>query len=121
MRISDWSSDVCSSDLVHPAVEVVEEHFLGERGALAQAQQLEHRIFLARQMDARAIDLDRLGIEIDRELAGLDDRLAVPLRTADDGVDARHQFVAMERLGDVIVGAEAKTEERRGGKGGVSE
>src|SRR3546814_6255332 len=59
-------------------------------------------------MDARAIDLDRLGIEIDRELAGLDDRLAVPLRTADDGVDARHQFVAMERLGDVIVGAEAE-------------
>src|SRR3546814_2193209 len=23
MRISDWSSDVCSSDLVHPAIDVV--------------------------------------------------------------------------------------------------
>src|SRR3546814_6568450 len=88
-ELADEDVDDLEFGLVHPAVEVVEEHFLGERGALAQAQQLEHRIFLARQMDARAIDLDRLGIEIDRELAGLDDRLAVPLRTADDGVDAR--------------------------------
>src|SRR3546814_6145423 len=53
-ELADEDVDDLEFGLVHPAVEVVEEHFLGERGALAQAQQLEHRIFLARQMDARA-------------------------------------------------------------------
>src|SRR3546814_8510255 len=41
---------------VHSAIKVVEEHFLGQRGALAQGQQLEHRIFLAGQMHASAVD-----------------------------------------------------------------
>ena len=76
--------------------------------ALAQREQLEHRIFLAGQVDAAAVDLDRLGVEIDRELAGLDHRLRMALRAADDGVDARDQLVAVERLGDIIVGAEAQ-------------
>src|SRR3546814_12684127 len=53
--------------LVHSAVKMIEKHFLGQRRALAQAQQLEHLIFLAGQMHAHAIDLDRLGVEIDRK------------------------------------------------------
>ncbi len=87
---------------------MVQEHLLGERGALAERQQLQHRIFLAGQVHAGTIDLDRLGVEIDRELAGLDHRLRMALRTADDRVDAGDQFLAMERLGDIIVGAEAQ-------------
>ena len=59
-------------------------------------------------MDPAAVDFDRLGVEVDRDLAGADDRLRMALRAADDGVDARDQFVAVERLGDIIVGAEAE-------------
>ena len=60
-------------------------------------------------MHAGAVDLDRLGIEIDDEVAGLDDRLGMALGAPHDGVDARHQFVLVERLGHVVVGAEAET------------
>jgi len=49
-------------------------------------------------MDAAAIDLDGLGIEIDRELAGADDRLAMPLGAAYDRMDAGDQLFAVERL-----------------------
>src|SRR3546814_19445506 len=42
MRISDWSSDVCSSDLVHVAREVEDEGVVdglaGQRGATAPRQ-----------------------------------------------------------------------------------
>ena len=60
-------------------------------------------------MHPRAVDLDRLGVEIDDEIAGLDDRLGVALGAAHDGVDAGDQFVLVERLGHVVVGAEAET------------
>jgi hypothetical protein len=33
----------------------------------------------------------------------------MPLRTTHDGVNARHQFVLVERLGHVVVGAERET------------
>src|ERR1700710_2151743 len=106
-KLADEDVDDLQFRLVHAAVKMVQEHFLGERGALAQREQLQHRIFLAGQMDAAAVDLDRLRVEIDRELAGLDDRLAVALRAADDRMDAGDQLLAVERLGNVIVGAEA--------------
>ncbi|PAV69736.1 hypothetical protein WR25_06800 [Diploscapter pachys] len=107
-QLADEDVDDLEFGFVHAAIQVVQKHFLGQRGALAQAEQLEHRIFLAGQMHARAIDLDRLGVEIDGELAGADDRLRMALRTTDDRVDAGDQFFAMEGLGDVIVGAEAE-------------
>src|SRR5439155_5772961 len=65
--------------------------------------------FLARQMHALAADFDRLGVEIDDEIAGLNDRLGVALGTAHDGVDAGDQFVLVEGLGHVVVGADAET------------
>jgi hypothetical protein len=55
-----------------------------------------------------AVDLDRLGVEIDDEIAGVDDRLGVALGAAHDRVDARDQLVLVERLGHVVVGAEAE-------------
>ena len=54
------------------------------------------------------VDLDGLGIEVDHEIAGLDHRLSMTLGAAHDGMDARHQLVLMERLGHVVVGAEAQ-------------
>src|ERR1044072_9757464 len=44
--LSDEDVDDLELGLVHPAIQVVEEHFLGERRALAQREQLQHRTFL---------------------------------------------------------------------------
>ncbi|MCY1244362.1 hypothetical protein D9M72_574330 [compost metagenome] len=88
---------------------MVEEHFLGERRALAQRKQLEHLIFLAGEVDTLSADFHRLGIEIDDQLAGGNDRLGMTLGTAHDRMDACHQLVLVERLGHVVVGAEAET------------
>ena len=60
-------------------------------------------------MHALAVNVDRLGIEIDLEPAGLDHRLGVALGPAHDGVDTGDQFVLVERLGHIVVGAEAET------------
>ena len=40
---------------------------------------------------------------------GADDRLAVALRAAHHGMDAGDQLVAVERLGDVVVGTEPES------------
>ena len=55
-----------------------------------------------------AVDLDGLLVEVDDEVAGGDDRLGVALRAAHDGVDAGDELVLVERLGQVVVGAEAE-------------
>ena len=107
-QLADEHVDDLELGLVHAAIEVIEEHLLGERGALAQRQELQHLVFLAGQMHALAADLDGLGVEIDDQVAGGDDRLGVALGAAHDGVDAGHQLVLVERLGHVIVGAEAQ-------------
>src|SRR5262249_26583327 len=52
---------------------------------------------------------NRLGIEIDHEIAGLDHRLGMAFGAAHDGVDTRYELVLVERLGHVVVGAEAET------------
>ena len=52
--------------------------------------------------------LDRLGVEIDDEIAGRDHRLGMALGAPHHGMDARHQLVLVERLGHVVVGAEAE-------------
>ena len=74
----------------------------------AQAQQLEHLIFLAGKMHAGTVHLDRLGIEIDHQLAGLDHRLGMPLGAAHDRVNAGDELVLVERLGQVVVGTDAE-------------
>src|SRR5947209_15440975 len=60
-------------------------------------------------MHALAADLDGFGVEIDHEIAGLDHRLGVALGPAYDRMDARNQLVFVERLGHVVVGANAET------------
>src|ERR1700722_20186665 len=74
--------------LVHTAVEMVEEHVFGDGYVFAQRQQLQHLILLVGQVHARAVDLDRLVIEIDDQVAGLDNGPGVALRAAHDRVDA---------------------------------
>jgi hypothetical protein len=107
-QLADEDVDDLQLGLVHAAVEVVEEHFLGEGGSLAEREQLQHLVFLARQVHALAADFDGLGVEVDDEIAGLDDRLGVTLGTAHDRMDAGNQFVLVERLGHVVIGADAE-------------
>ncbi len=107
-ELADEDVDDLQLRLVHAAVEVVEEHLLGERRALPKREQFQHLVFLAGQVHRLAVDLDGLGVEVDRELAGGDHRLGVALGAAHDRVDARDQLLAVERLGHVVVGAEAE-------------
>src|SRR5216684_1394938 len=108
-QLADEDVDDLQFGLIHAAIEMVEEHFLGQGGTLAEREQLQHLVFLAGQMDALASDLDGLGVEIDHEIAGLDHRLGVALGTTHDGMDTGDQLVLVERLGHVIVGADAET------------
>jgi hypothetical protein len=55
--------------LVHAAIEMIEEHLLGERGTLAQPEQLQHLIFLAGEVHALTVHLHDLGVEVYLELA----------------------------------------------------
>ncbi len=87
---------------------MVQEHLLGQGGALTQGEQLEHLVFLAGQMHPVAVHLHCLGVEVDGDVAGLDHRLGMALGAADHRVDAGHQFVLVERLGHVVVGAAAQ-------------
>src|SRR5262249_44843409 len=107
-QLADEDVDDLELRLVHAAIEVVEEHFLGQGRAFAQAQEFQHLVLLAGEMHARAVHFHGLGIEIDHEIAGLDHRLGVALGAPHDGVDSRHQLVLVERLGHVVVGAEAE-------------
>jgi alpha-D-ribose 1-methylphosphonate 5-phosphate C-P lyase len=86
---------------------MVEEHLLGKRGALAKREQLEHLVFLAGQVHPLAANLNGLGVQVDLQFAGNDDRLRMPLGAAHDGMNAGNQFVLVERLGHVVVGTEA--------------
>ena len=74
--------------LVHAAIEMVEKHLLGDRHALAQRQEFQHPVLFAGKIDALPTDLDGLAIEVDDEIADLDDRLSMSLRAAHDGICA---------------------------------
>lgn len=94
--------------LVHAAVEVVLEHLLGEGSALAQGEELQHAVLLAGQMNATAASFHRLGVQVDADLAGLDDRLGVALAATNDSMHAGHELMLVERLGHVVVRAAAE-------------
>src|SRR5687768_13138530 len=102
-QLADEDVDDLELGLVHAAVKMVEEHLLGERRALAEREQLQHLVFLAGEVHAGAADFDRLLVEVDGEVAGVDDRLGMALGAPHDRVDARHQLVLVERLGHVVV------------------
>ena len=60
-------------------------------------------------MHTLAAHLHHLRVEVDDEISCLDDGLGVALGAAHDGVNARHQFVLVEWLRHVVIGAEAET------------
>src|SRR3546814_20543216 len=76
MRISDWSSDVCSSDLLHHGVRITD-------GAIVAAATLSNRYISDRFLPDKAIDLmdaaaSRLRMEVEskpEEIENLDRRI----------------------------------------------
>src|SRR3546814_12482917 len=98
MRISDWSSDVCSSDLASArrVADVLAE--LGAPGVLIDLLALLHDVFERRRINGRAI-----GVRAHHEFPGF----------VTDRIAAR----GIERP---IVGAEKRSEERRVGNECVS-
>src|SRR6185437_2564632 len=107
-QLADEYVDDLELGLVHAAIEMVQEHLLGEGGTLAQAQKLEDAVFLAGEVERPAIDLDGAAVEVDGELAGADHRFRVALGAAHDRLDARDELAPVERLGQEIVGAETQ-------------
>src|SRR3546814_10882512 len=75
MRISDWSSDVCSSDLI--VRDVVERHGVGLLQSAASASPVTKRLL------GQGVDLSCLGEFILKCRAG----------TLLTGIDLRHPFV----------------------------
>src|SRR4029077_12631867 len=94
--------------LVHAAIKVIEEGLFAQCCTLAQTKELEHFILFNRQVHPSARYLYRLGSQIDCKTARLDYRLGVTFAAAHDGMDARDQFVLVEWLGHVVVGAKAQ-------------
>src|SRR3546814_15194499 len=102
MRISDWSSDVCSSDLVaRKAAYCAGRHRLGTEGVgrlLGEAQEVagkEEAGDLAPAVRQQLVDLDGDGGDIE-DIAG---RLAlVEQRCAGAQFDPRHQDSAMAQF-----------------------
>src|SRR6185437_1198831 len=107
-QLADEHVDDLELGLVHAAIEMIEEHLFGQRRAFAQAEQLENAVFLAGQIHRMALDLDGAAVEVDRELAGADERFRMALGAANDRLDARDQLAAVEGLGQEVVGAKAQ-------------
>ena len=103
-QLADEHVDDLELGLVHAAVEMVEEHLLGQRGALAQREQLQDAVFLAGDVQPPAVGLDRARVHVDQQLAGADDRFGVALRAPHDRLDPGDQLGLVERLGQVVVG-----------------
>ncbi|PAV92759.1 hypothetical protein WR25_06737 [Diploscapter pachys] len=71
-------------------------------------EQRQHLIFLARQMHLRARAFDAVRGGIDRHLARAHHTAALRLATPERDAQAGEQFLAVERLGHVIVRAEVE-------------
>jgi len=72
-QLADEDVDDLEFRLVHAAVKVVQEHFLGERRSFAQRQQLEYAVFLAGQVQRLILDFHCSRVEIHRQFPGADD------------------------------------------------
>src|SRR5471030_3309502 len=88
---------------------MVEKHLLGQRATFTQGKQLQHLVFFSGDVHTCASHFDGLMVEIDGEIAGMDERLRMSLGAAHDRVNARNQLVLVERLRNVVVGTESKT------------
>src|ERR1700704_2684142 len=66
-------------------------------------------IFVRGQLDRIAVDGDPAGAGIEAHAAAIELALGVAGRTTQQGADARQDFLEMERLRDIVVGAGVET------------
>src|SRR3546814_7071216 len=90
MRISDWSSDVCSSDLAELLVVVGADPLSGVDGALFQ-----------RRIDVAAGDLLRHQAQLDQHLAGEAADTHLEAIQVLDGLDFLTEPAAHLRAGEI--------------------
>src|SRR3546814_6387446 len=103
MRISDWSSDVCSSDLRGDLAKIAQRHALDEQG-FAKTRDARERIALRREIlrELRIMRLEifdqRLCIVNAEQLGGRSDDAVVEVRRddgggVDDGITRRDRVI----------------------------
>src|SRR3546814_18140627 len=98
MRISDWSSDVCSSDLLHHGVRITD-------GAIVAAATLSNRYISDRFLPDKAIDLmdeaaSRLRMEVEskpEEIENLDRRI-IQLKIEREALKKETDTASKDRL-----------------------
>src|SRR3546814_15388832 len=100
MRISDWSSDVCSSDLRRARFDM-------DRLSIVQTLTIESLEDIGRCASRAAFEQDRLGAEADRKTGGMIVMGGAAARAA------RSRPVPDQALDDLL----GRTEARRVGKG----
>src|SRR3546814_3728110 len=92
MRISDWSSDVCSSDLLSTAVSLmVRERLTGEAPPEVAREGLK---LVSDWIEEKAgSDLDALGLALDDQaaFAALTSKLLRDLELVEGDLDAEHE------------------------------
>jgi hypothetical protein len=60
------------------------------------------------QVQRLAVDLNSAAVQVDGQLARLDDGIRVASRAPDNGLDAGDQLAPVERLGEIVVRADAE-------------
>src|SRR3546814_10203177 len=86
MRISDWSSDVCSSDLAQVGAEVIG---IGAAGQHAAGQQ--RAVIVAVAVGCHGIELDQLGADIAAPALAMHDGMAQLAETGDEDLARRSE------------------------------
>src|SRR3546814_12007512 len=114
MRISDWSSDVCSSDLIN----------LKHTGKLAK-NIMGHNVVIAKTADMKAIDADGMKAGLASDYIKPGDARVVAHSKVVGGGESTSFTVPVAKLGDgysfvCSFPGHSRTEERRIGKGCVS-
>src|SRR3546814_15638454 len=118
MRISDWSSDVCSSDLVvfsgDAATRIAEDHLrilrfyrFAARFGRGELEPVSHAAVVTARQSLKSLSRERIADELLKILA-LPDPRAIVGRMAADG------------MFEVLLPELDRSEERRVGKGCVS-
>src|SRR3546814_12490196 len=96
MRISDWSSDVCSSDLLHPVIDEAED-------VLAVAVEIDLAVEVRRVLADKPVRFIEVVTDRERAAAGAqhDDRYR---RVGSRGAEHRAQFGELRRRHRVELG-----------------
>src|SRR3954467_15423239 len=104
-QLGDVDVQVVRLGAVRLSPYLVQDRTVRQELSLVSGKQCEQRVFLRRQLNTLAAHRHCMRLEVDAELADLEDRLTRALRPAECRAQPRQQLVETERLRHVIVGA----------------